>query len=307
MDRTALETFLAVAETGSFSATAERMGLTQPAVSKRVQALEQQVGHRLFDRVGRRSHLTEAGRVLLPAARRILRGMREAQDRLAGLSGTVAGVLRLASSHHVGLHRLPAVLRRFGTAHPDVELDLSFLDSEQGYERVRTGAVDLAVVTLAPRTLAPLRARPVWQDPLVYCAAADHPLAAPTAAPLELGTLARWPALLPGPGTYTGRLVLERFARRGLEVRTAMSTNYLETIRRMVSIGLGWSVLPEGMLDEGIVRLPLRSRDEAGLTRTLGYVVHQELTRSGPAAAFIAALEGDRAPGSGPGGAGRNP
>ena len=94
-----------VAETGSFSLAAEKLHLTQPAVSKRVALLEEQLGTGLFDRIGRNISLTEAGQALLPHALAVQRELDAAQQSVRDLSGAVAGELRLATSHHIGLHR----------------------------------------------------------------------------------------------------------------------------------------------------------------------------------------------------------
>lgn len=301
MDRVTLETFLAVAETGSFSRAAALQNLTQPAISKRIAQLEDSLGQRLFDRVGRRSLLTEAGRLLQPRARQILDEMRRAREALADLSGALGGLLRLGVSHHVGLHRLPPVLRQYARCYPAVELDMTFLDSEQGYEAVRSGTVDIAVVTLAPAARPPLSAVPVWRDPLCFCVAKDHPLA--DAGPVALATLSRTPALLPGPGTYTGQLVNRLFESQALSVRARFATNYLETIRMMVSIGLGWSVLPRSMLDAGLVALDVGVEP----SRDLGYVVNDAISRPRPASAFIEALLDHRDRDSAPADADRHP
>ena len=113
MDLGALDAFVAIADTGSFSAAGERLFLTQPAVSKRIAALEAQLGRRLFDRVGREVALTEAGLALLPRARRILAELDDSRRALGNLDAEVGGRLSLATSHHVGLHRLPPLLRAF--------------------------------------------------------------------------------------------------------------------------------------------------------------------------------------------------
>lgn len=111
MDLANLNAFIAIAETGSFSEAGERLHLTQPAVSKRIAGLEQQLGVRLFDRLGREIGLTQAGRALLPRAYQILNVLDDTRRALTNLSGEVSGRLTLATSHHIGLHRLPALLR----------------------------------------------------------------------------------------------------------------------------------------------------------------------------------------------------
>ncbi|MCY1278845.1 HTH-type transcriptional activator CmpR [compost metagenome] len=287
MDLASLNAFLAIAETGSFSEAATRLHLTQPAVSKRIAGLEQQLKVRLFDRLGREVGLTEAGRALLPRAYQILNVLDDTRRALTNLNGEVTGRLTLATSHHIGLHRLPPVLRAFTRAYPQVALDIQFLDSEVAYEEILHGRAELAVITLAPETHAPIKAVPVWDDPLDFVAAPEHPLARTGA--VTLADVARHPAVFPGGNTFTRYIVQGLFEAQGLTPNIAMSTNYLETIKMMVSIGLAWSVLPRTMLDDQVVRLPLPGIQ---LTRELGYIVHTERTLSNAAKAFMSHLDG---------------
>ena len=177
MDLATLNAFIAIAELGSFSEAAERLHLTQPAVSKRIASLELQLNVRLFDRLGREVSLTEAGRALLPRAYQILNVLDDTRRALTNLNGEISGRLTLATSHHIGLHRLPPLLRAFTRAHPQVALDIQFLDSEVAYEEVLHGRAELAVITLAPETREPVHAVAVWDDPLDFVAAPEHPLA----------------------------------------------------------------------------------------------------------------------------------
>ena len=293
MDLASLSAFIAVAESGSFSLAGERLHLTQPAVSKRIFALEQQLDMRLFDRLGREVGLTEAGRALLPRAYRILGELDDTRRALANLNGEVSGRLTLATSHHIGLHRLPPVLREFTRRYPAVSLDIRFLDSEVAYEEVLQGRAELAVITLAPETRTPLRATPVWEDPLDFVAAPEHPLA--RNGDLTLADVAAHPAVFPGAHTFTHRIVHRLFEAAGLAPQIAMSTNYLETIKMMVSIGLAWSLLPRTMLDDQVVRLPLPGPQ---LTRRLGYVLHTERTLSNAARVFMALLDAQHGEGA---------
>ena len=120
MDIAGLRAFIIIAEGGSFSLAAEHLHLTQPAVSKRIAALEAELNVRLFDRLNRTVRLTEAGVLLLPRARRILAEIDDSRRALRNLAGTVTGPLIVATSHHIGLHRLPPVLRTFATRYPQV-------------------------------------------------------------------------------------------------------------------------------------------------------------------------------------------
>ena len=114
-----LKAFLAVTETGSFSQAANRMNLTQPAISKRVAQLEKQLGALLFDRIGRSVHLTEAGNSLAYRANLILQQVEDTERAIRNLNWKFGGQFSLATSHHPGLWRLPRALSRDIAKHPE--------------------------------------------------------------------------------------------------------------------------------------------------------------------------------------------
>ena len=157
MDLASLNTFIAIAELGSFSLAGEKLHITQPAVSKRLAALEEQLEARLFDRLGREVRLTQAGEALLPRAYRIINELEDSKRALQNLNDNVSGCLSLATSHHIGLRRLPPILRSYTRAYPEVVLDISFLDSEVAYNDVLHGRCELALVTLSPQQMEPIK------------------------------------------------------------------------------------------------------------------------------------------------------
>jgi len=276
-----LQTFLAVADHASFSLAAKELHITQPAVSKRIQNLERRFATPLFDRVGKRVYLTQAGNMLVPRAQQMLATLADTQKNLADLADNISGHLNLATSHHIGLHRLAPVLREFSIRYPQVQLNISFEDSEVAHEMVRHADIELAVVTLNPAGDKNLNATPVWHDPLVFV---DTPERSNQATMTELAHRA---CVLPGPGTFTGRIVLQRFADANIELTPNMSTNYLETIGMLVSVGLGWSVLPQSMTGELNV---IKVRCPA-MSRSLGYITNPGRTISNAARAFIDVTE----------------
>ena len=286
MDTQNLRAFLLVAESGSFSKAAKRLHLTQPAVSKRIAQLEAQLNVSLFDRIGRRISTTEAGEALLPHARAVHLEMQAAQQSVRDLAGEVRGRLRLATSHHIGLHRLPPLLSFFSKAFPAVQLDIDFMDSEKAYELTLQGEVELAVVTLAPSSIVNIVTRPIWLDPLDFMVQQGTRLTRKKT--LGLKELSQHPAILPGLNTYTGQIVKSLFEQRSLPIQIAITTNYLETIRMMASVGLGWTVLPRSMRDPSLATLPIR---DARIERTLGAIHHEGRSLSRAAQAFIEALE----------------
>ena len=297
MDTQALQAFLAIGETGSFSHAGERLHLTQPAVSKRIAALEEQLDCKLFDRVGRAVSLTEAGRALLPGARRILGDVADTLRDIQELGGRVGGRLSLGISHQIGLHRLPPVLKAFSRRYPEVRLDIDFLDSEQVCEQVAQGQLELGVITLAPDAPAPLQQFTVWQDRLLICTAPDHPLALARQADggipgdalpaISLLELSAHRAILPGLTTYTGQIIKRLFQAADLPLDVGMSTHYLETIKMMVSIGLGWSVLPTTLIDSSLRPFSITGHQ---LHRDLGCVRHERRSLSNAGRAFIEQL-----------------
>ncbi len=284
MDLASLQTFIAIAEQGSFSLAGEKLHITQPAVSKRLAVLEEQLGAQLFDRLGREVRLTQAGQTLLPRAYRIVNELEDSKRALQNLSEEVSGRLSLATSHHIGLRRLPPILRRFTREHPQVVLDIRFLDSEVAYNDVLHGRCELALITLSSRRSEILRSIKVWSDELVFVAAPEHPLCRLPSVGLK--ELCQWPAIFPGSQTFTSRIALQLFEQAGLQPDISMHTNYMETIKMMVSIGLAWSLLPRTLLDNEVVTLPVQ-----GLSRDLGYIYHQERTLSNAALAFIRLLD----------------
>ena len=278
-----LRAFISVAQTGSFSLTAEALYLTQPAVSKRIASLEEKLNARLFDRIGRHISLTEAGQILLPHARNILAELEDGRRGIANLAqGQVMGTLAMATSHHIGLHRLPRILRAYTTHYAEVELDLNFLDSEQACRTVERGQVELAVITLPGKTHNELTQIPVWEDPLTPVCGLQHPLN--TQPEISLATLSRLPAILPARGSYTRKLIDDAFHDEGLAPRVKLATHNLETIKMLISVGLGWGVLPKTMVSDSLCVRPCAS---LRLQRTLGIVHHCRRTLSNAATAMI--------------------
>ena len=282
MDISALQAFLAVAESGSFSRAAERIYLTQPAISKRIAALEKEIDARLFDRIGRGIHLTPAGEALLTRARNVLKELEDVKRGITNLSGSISGELVLATSHHIGLHRLPELLKRFHETYTQVRLNLQFMDSEKACQGVARGDLELAVVTLPPEAPAPLKVEKIWDDPLDIVVSPGHPLAREKR--VKLARLLEYPAILPGPGTYTREIILSAFGSLRDRIQVGMATNYLEVLKMLAAIGLGWSALPRTMIDAGLNVVQI---EKVEIRRELGIVTHEKRTLSNAGQAMI--------------------
>ncbi|KXS51292.1 MAG: LysR family transcriptional regulator [Marinobacter sp. T13-3] len=285
MDSNSLKAFLTIVDQGSFSEAAEILHLTQPAISKRLAALETQLGARLIDRSNRDIRLTDAGARLMPHARRILDEIHNARLALSPDSDTVEGELSIIASHHIGLHHLPNWLRRFRRAYPQVTLDLQFMDSDAAYHQMNKRHAELACVTLSDSMNPDFRIHAQWPDPMAFVVGADHPLADLTSP--TLADLAEHPALLPDTSTATYRVVSRLFLEANLPLAPLMPTNYLETIKMMTSVGLGWSVLPLSMLDSSLKVLDVGHP----VTRVLGAIALSGRQLSNSARAMLAIIE----------------
>lgn len=281
MNLAAFEAFVKVMETGSISLAADQLFITQPAVTKRIHSLEEYFGVKLFESAGRGIQATHAAHSLLPKVKNWLNELGDIHHTLSHEQDQIQGKLKIGTSHHIGLHHLPPHLRHYVQNFPDVTLDVHFVDSEQAHEQVIAGDLELAFLTLPPQGDARLKYIPIWNDPLVFVVAPFHPLA--HKKNLQLEDLVQYPSLLPAAQTYTSQITLAEFEKQGVKPKITMSNNPLESIRMLVSIGLGWSVLPQTMVNQHLQKLDI----DLEMNRQLGMVWHPARTQSKAAQALI--------------------
>lgn len=285
MNLAAFEAFVKVMETGSISMAAELLFITQPAVTKRIHSLEEYFGVKLFESAGRGVQATHAAHSLLPKVKNWLNELGDIHHTLSHEQGQIQGKLKIGTSHHIGLHHLPSHLRDYVQDFPEVTLDVHFVDSEQAHEQVLAGDLELAFLTLPPQGDARLKYITTWNDPLVFVAAPFHPLA--EKADLTLTDLLEYPSLLPAAQTYTSQITLAEFEKQGVKPKITMSNNPLESIRMLVSIGLGWSVLPKTLVNHDLKQLDINLE----MNRQLGMVWHPGRTQSKAAQALVALMQ----------------
>jgi len=274
-----------VAETGSFSRAAEKLFITQPAISKRISTLEFSLDCKLFDRLGKNIQLTQAGEALIPSYQKILAEINESQRIISALRTDVSGHLRFGTSHHIGLHRLPPVLRDFTRQFPKVELDIQFMDSEQAADLILKGSIELALITLPDAVTLPLTTLPVWTDHMQIVVAKDHVLA--KSKTTTINQLSEYGVLIQSHSTHT-RNIIDQALKLDSNIKIIMESNYLETIKAMIQNGLGWGVLPESMIDDSLHRLNIRN---VKMKRHLGTLLHATRTLSSPANALLKKLK----------------
>ena len=274
MNLAAFEAFVKVMETGSISLAADQLFITQPAVTKRIHSLEDYFGVKLFESAGRGVQATHAAHSLLPKVKNWLNELGDIHHTLSHEQGQVQGKLKIGTSHHIGLHHLPNHLRHYVQDFPNVKLDVHFVDSEQAHEQVIAGDLELAFLTLPPQGDERLKYVTIWNDPLVFVAAPFHPLAQQKNLTLE--DLLAYSSLLPSAQTYTTQITLAEFEKQGVKPKITMSNNPLESIRMLVSIGMGWSVLPKTLVNHDLQQLDIPLE----MNRQLGMVWHPGRTQS---------------------------
>jgi len=230
-----LRVFTSAATHLSFARAAEELHLTPPAVSMQIAHLEHDVGQPLFDRIGRRLHLTQAGAALLRSANAVLTQLNAASDELAALRGVEGGVLNVGVIS-AGDYFFPMLLAQFCGRHRAVRVALCVSNRDELIRRLDHNVVDLAVMSEPPQG-PDFKAAPFAAHPIVVIAAPEHRLARARRVPL--GVIAREPLIAREPGSLT-REVMDETLRRGRHKSAiAIEAASNETIKQAVAAGFG--------------------------------------------------------------------
>jgi DNA-binding transcriptional LysR family regulator len=290
MDFYQLVYFRKVAQTKSVSRAAEELLITQPAVSKRIRALEEELGEKLFDRIGKKIFLTKTGEVLYDRAEKILRALEEAKTAVRDLSGECAGELVIGTSDHISLHRLPGILKAYISTFPKVDLKLRCHRSETVVEMVAKNLVDLGVVTL-PGFAPHLVMKVIWDDPMSLVFPKGHPLS--SLKKVTPHDIAPFGMILPEAGTTTRRNIDAAFAKKRFFPKVTMEVAYIETIKGLVKAGLGISILPDKAVEQEIRAGVLAKATIQNMTfsRKLGIACLRDKFLSRPAVEFMKFLQ----------------
>lgn len=240
MDLGQLEALVQVANHRSFSKAAEALYLTQPSVTARIQALERDLGERLFERDGRGVRLTDVGASFLPYARRVLRALQDGRDALEGLRSLELGVLRLGSATTVGTYVLPALLKEFCTRYPKLEVSVRTGPTEQIIQMLLVDEVQLGLVRAAFHS--EVETVPLLEDDVVLVTSPRHPFAATCTVDIE--GLGHQPLITFSRGSGYYSLIQGALREAGVVPHTAMEMDNMEATKKMVEQGLGIAMLP---------------------------------------------------------------
>jgi DNA-binding transcriptional LysR family regulator len=260
--------FVAVAEKLNFSRAAEELHVAQPAISQQIRALEKNLGVPLFDRMGKRVRLTEAGRALLPHARQILAAVETAQHEMQERSALTRGSASLGAPSTVSTHRLPRLLTRFQRAYPGLEVRLREAGTESLLQAVEAGELDLAIVTsdVLPPVVEVL---PFLEEDYVLAVGARHALAGRRT--VRLADLAGEAFILFPAGYKLREVTLTACRRAGFEPRVALDGGAMQSALEFVAAGLGVAIMPQLAL-AGVKHIHAVQIADQALRRSLGLV-----------------------------------
>jgi DNA-binding transcriptional LysR family regulator len=280
-----LDILEAVARCGSFSRASAELHLTQPAVSMQIKQLESTLGMPLFEQMGKRIHLTEAGQETLLATQAVLRELGNLEHTLANLQGLKGGTLTVSSASTASYFtaRLVAIFREI---HPDVRVSLNVVNRETLLKHLAENSIDLALMGQPPEG-HDLWAQPFMDNPLVVIAAPSHPLAGQRQIPLPRLIEESYIGREPGSGT---RGAVEKFfAENNLVLNAAMEMNKNEAIKQAVEVGLGLSVVSLHTVQAELTARTLCVLDVQGFPlHRQWYLVQRQGKRLGPAAKAFA-------------------
>ncbi len=287
-----LQYFVAVAQEGSFTRAARRCLVSQPTLSQQIQKLERELGQPLFQRLGRRVELTEAGRVLYEKAQNILQLAQQAQHEVEEISGQGMGRVIVGAIPTVAPYLLPDLVQQFQTQFPQAELAIDEDLTDHLIAKCVQGELDLAIMAL-PIEHDQLTVESLWSEPLLLAVSRQHPLA--KKSKITMRDLSKEPFILLDEMHCLGQQIVEFCNRQAYTPLVCCHSAQLLTVQEMVALGHGVSLVPEmaaaANTDDRVVYRRL-----AGNTprRTLAVVWHKHRFLSGAARAWLELLRRHR-------------
>lgn len=286
-----LKVFLAIAQTGSISAGAARLFISQPAVTREIRELEARLRLPLFDRQSRGVSLTAAGQRLLPYAERIFALEQAAERDLQAFANLDCGELHLGASATLGSYLLPALIARFHQQHPDLQLSLQIDNTAASLRQLEHNTITLAFIE-GPFAPEQFNHRHLGTDALLPVASPSHPLAKQVAvSPAELAAAA---LLIREQGSGTRATLEQAYQALGLQPRIAMALGNSEALKRSLLAGQAVAWISELAVQEELrsgqlCRLPVTGLH---ISRDMHAVWRREHSLSPAAAALLEQVHG---------------
>lgn len=243
MDYRLLEYFLAVCEELHFTKAAERLGISQPTLSQQIRALEQRIGSPLFQRLGKKVYVTEAGEILLKHSRNIFHELEQAQAAFNEIQGMQRGRLRIGCS---GNHLLTETMMAFHALYPKIELSVAELATEETIEGLLSNQLDLGVVFL-PEADDRLVRIPLYREKLLFVVSSNHSLAGNGAIRLE--DLVQLPVAMLPKKFYVRHMIEACCEQSDLVCKPMLELSTLESLLQMAKNNVGGAVLPGSYME----------------------------------------------------------
>ncbi|MGB7438729.1 MAG: hydrogen peroxide-inducible genes activator [Candidatus Acidiferrum sp.] len=263
-----LRYFCAIVDTGSFSRAARQTHVSQPSLSQQIRKLEDELGARLFDRLGRSVRLTETGQTFLPHARKVLHELEAARGDLAQQRDSVGGTLSVGVIPTVAPYFLPSVLTSFSRKYPEASVSVVEEITPVLLERLRGGTIDLALLALPIRGNE-FESFPILTEPIFAALPKKHPLA--RLRTLALKDLRAEPFLLLRDGHCFRENALAACDRARLHPQIVFESGQFSSLLSMVAAGMGVSVVPEMAIDKNSGCTYIQLADDHAV-RTIGAV-----------------------------------
>lgn len=282
-----LITFCRVVDLNSFTQAAQELNLSQPAVTKQVKALEQELGTRLLTRRGRQLRLTPAGEILYPYAKRTIHTLQECRDALQALHAPGRGTLAIGTVPTIALFTLPDLLAQFAREYPMVSLRLRTGVNAEIADLVLRSEVDLGILPV-PFTHEELQTIPLFHDPILLVSSPQAPWA--DRAWLSPVDLSRLPMICYRRGTQFRNFVDAHFDAAGITVNEVMEFDSHEAVKAMVMAGFGvamepWSAVAKELREGRLVELAIAGFEELG--RITSLIMRRDRHQSPPVRAFL--------------------
>jgi len=245
MELKQLEYFIVLCEELHFTRAAEKLGIAQPSLSQQIRLLEHEVGTPLFDRIGKKNVLTEAGKTLLHHSYNIFHELSQAHASISELQGLERGSLKIGSLLTVASYLLPPTVIDFHRLYPNIELSIHGQKTDDIYRGLLENKLDLGIVFL-PMEHEDLEMIPLYQEDLAFAVPIDHPMTQKHSVNLDI--LQEVPSVLL-PDTYFMRqLINEKCHKLGFDPQPVMEMTTMESIINMISDGVGVTILPKAYL-----------------------------------------------------------
>jgi LysR family transcriptional regulator, transcription activator of glutamate synthase operon len=296
MELRQLRYFVTVAHKRHFTQAARELNLAQPALSQQIQQLERELGVTLFERTSRRVRLTSAGEALLVRAERILAEVEWAQTEMQEYTGLARGRVVIGALQSLEAFRFPALLSRFHTRYPGIEIVLREEATERLLELLNTGQLDLTIIQIMDDswplelTASSVVTERLLTEELVLVVAPNHALAHHQHVTVE--ELRNEPFVLFKPGSGLRHTVIQRSLAAGFTPRILFESGELGTIRSLVAEGLGISVLPRSVAEAPGREVAIVSLDPPPV-RTVLLAWHTNVYHAPVVAAFLSFIRDD--------------